>query len=70
MYSPETSARIAELRSKSVTGTLTLEDCQEAVRLMRAGRMNAAAASAASKRKKAKKEVKSADQLLGELEGL
>lgn len=64
MYSPETSARIAELRAKD---ELTLSDMQEVIRLLREGR---SAASATTRRKVARAEIQDADTLLGELEGL
>lgn len=64
MLSPETQARIAQLRQKT---ELTVEDCREVVRLYRGDRTNAQSASEGSKRKLAKAEIKSADDMLSEL---
>ncbi len=72
-HSPETQSRIAILRAKCAGGEpLTLEEAKEAVALVRADRFAAASASAASgaKKARAKKEVRSADDMLGELDGL
>ena len=68
MYSPEVQVEIAHLRAKSIAGTMTLEDMKKAVALLRGERRSAVASSESSKRKKAKKIVKSADQLLEELD--
>lgn len=70
MYSPEIQVKISQWRTKALAGTLTIEEMKEAVRLMRGDRHAALVTSDASKRKKAKKQVKSADELLGELDGM
>ena len=67
---PEIAARISALRSKAEAGTATLDDYREGVRLMRGDRVGAAGASEKSRRVKAKAEVKSADAMLDELEGV
>ena len=69
MYSPETQARIAAWRHKEATEGLSLEDQKEIVALLRGERRSAAVSSEQSKRARAKKEIKSADDLLAELEG-
>jgi hypothetical protein len=67
MLPPETQARISLLRVKASEGTLTLEEMQEAVQLLREGRIGAAITSARSKSKAAAKKIKTADELLNEL---
>jgi len=69
MLTPETQARLAQLRQKA-PDEYTREECIEVVRLLRGDRMNAAQASASSKTKKAKAEIKSADEMLDELSGI
>lgn len=69
-YSPETLARIAQLRAKCADNSATLEEMREAVKLLRGDRRNAAASSETSKRSKAKAVIPNADDMLGELEGL
>ena len=69
MYSLETTARLAALRIKAATRTITQEELAEAVGLLREGRRSAVT-SAAKKRSAAVKQTRSADDLLGELEGL
>jgi hypothetical protein len=73
MYSPEITARIAQLRVKASDGTISIEEMRESVKLIRQGRMVAADAAAKSKSAsggKAKKPTKSADEMLNELAGL
>lgn len=70
MYSPEVQAKIALLRQKAASESLTMEEMREAIILLRGERRSAIASSEASRRAKAKKQVKSADELLDELEGL
>lgn len=70
MYSIETQQKIAVWRAKAAQGGLTLEENKEIIALLRADRKTAIAQTPAAKRKKAKKEVKSADDLLKELDGL
>jgi hypothetical protein len=65
--SPEVTARLAQIKQKSVDGTATLEDYKEAVTLMRGDRQGAAMASETSRRSKAKAAVPSADSMLDEL---
>lgn len=62
--------QVAVWRQKAAEGTLTLDEMKEAIKLLRAGRESAASASDAARRKKARVEVKSADELLSELDGL
>jgi hypothetical protein len=73
MISSEVTQRLAELRHKQLSGTITLEELREGVALMRNNRMSAAAASSGSASKKrtaaAKANINS-DDLLSELEGL
>jgi hypothetical protein len=71
MYSSETQMKIAELRTKSREGTLTMEEVREAIKLLRGDRVAAAATSAKSRTAKAAGKVKpDGDALLGELEGI
>jgi hypothetical protein len=70
MLSPELQARIVEWRRKSLDGTITLEEQREAVKLMREGRLAAAQAQSAARRKKAVAEIKSADDMLDELDSI
>lgn len=53
MYSPESIARIDQLRAFAQTRKLTIEEQQEAIRLVRADRVGASYASAGAKAKKA-----------------
>ena len=46
MYSPETVVRIDQLRALALTRQLTIEEQQEAIRLIRADRVGASYASA------------------------
>jgi hypothetical protein len=67
MLSPEAHSRLAALREKSNANTITLEEMQEALRILREGRQSAVQASATSKARKA---TRSADDMLSELGGL
>lgn len=67
---PEIQSKIFLFRQKAAEGTLTQEDMREAILLLRGSRRSAAAASETTRRTKARKAVKSADELLNELEGL
>ncbi len=68
---PAFHLKLAEYRRKSADGTITLDEMREAVKLMRQGRVAAAATSAASRSKKAASAAPvNADNLLAELEGL
>lgn len=60
----ETQIRIAELREKARSGTMTLDDCKEAIKFLRAERV-AMPPAKSSTRKAAP--VVNADDLLGEL---
>lgn len=64
---PEIQSRIAVFRAKANEGTLTIDEMKEAIVMIREGRRGAAVASEQSRRVRAKKEIKSADELLGEL---
>lgn len=68
--SPEMTAKIAAWRQKAAEGALTLEDMKEIIPALRGDRRSAAESSEHAKRARAKKEIKSADELLNELEGL
>lgn len=65
--SPETAAQISIYRQKALEGTITPLEMKEAVILLRADRRNAAVSSEQAKRTRAKKEIKSAEDMLGEL---
>lgn len=67
---PEINQRIALLRSKAAAGTITETDMAEAIRLLRSGRVGAAAASDGARRKTAKAVIPDADSLLDELGGI
>jgi hypothetical protein len=67
---PELNSQIAIWRQHAADGTLTLDEMREAIKALRGGRASAAIASATSKTKKAPMVVASADDLLGELEGM
>jgi hypothetical protein len=70
----EIHERLAVLRAKSRDNTITLAEVTEAITLMRAGRVVAAATSAKSKSTKAATAAKKApvdsDDLLSQLEGM
>jgi hypothetical protein len=70
MYSAEMQAKIAAWREKEATTGLDLEDMKQIVAMLRGERKSAATSSDQAKRARAKKEIKSADDLLNELEGL
>ena len=67
--SPELQAQIAVWRAKCADNTMTAEEYKEAIKVLRAGRLTAAAAAAtgATRRAKVKAEIPSADDMLGEL---
>jgi len=67
---PEINQRVAILRAKAASNTMTEQDMVEAIKLLRAGRVGAAAASDGARRKSAKAAIPDADTLLGELGGL
>lgn len=69
--SPELLNQIAVWRQKSTDGTITLEEMREAVKVLRAGRVSAITEAGVAKRASAKKSkgpVRSADDLLGDLD--
>lgn len=68
MYGPETIAKLALFRQKVADKTITDEELIEATALLREDR-RAATENAAKRRTTARKQVKSADDLLAELEG-
>lgn len=70
MITPELQALFAEWRAKTADGTITLDEMKAAVKAMRENRRGAAAASEQARRTKARGAVKTADELLNELEGL
>lgn len=67
--SPEVVQRLNILRAKSNDGTITTQEYQEAIRLMRADRVSAqhASANSTARKKAPKAEIKSADEMLDEL---
>ena len=66
MLPDELRFELAEYRRKAVEGTLSLDEMRNAVRLMREGRVTAAARSTASKARKAGPD---SDALLDDLLG-
>lgn len=66
---PEIQAKMAIWRQKIADNTMTEGEMLEAVQVLRAGRLRAAAASDTSRRAKAKAEIPSADDMLNELGG-
>lgn len=64
---PEVSAQIAIWRHKTNEGTITVEEMRQAVDLIRGSRKSAAISSEQARKTRAKKEIKSADEMLGEL---
>lgn len=69
VQSLHTQANIAQLRAKAVDGTLTLEEMQAAIKLIRGDRTAAAKASSSSKTRQAKAVIPDADDMLKELGG-
>ena len=71
MYSLDIQAKIAEWRRKSLEGTITLEELQEAVAAMRGDRFKAASSSESSARRgRVKAAIPDANDMLDELKGL
>lgn len=68
---PEIQAKISLWRTKAAAGKLTDEEMAEAILVLRAGRVNAAAASEKSRSTRTRKpaEIPNADDLLAELDG-
>ena len=69
IMTPETQARIQELRAKSAAGTITTEELREAITVLRQARGAAPQATAGTKAR-AKAAKPNSDDLLSELEGL
>lgn len=67
---PETNAQIGIWRQAAIDGTLSVEDMQKAIIVLRQDRIGASIASDKSRSKKAKSIIPSADDLLAEMEGL
>lgn len=73
MMTQETLLRLQLLRAKGREGTLTQEECREAIALLRADRGATAQATAGSKVSRARKTAAAkpnGDDLLSELENL
>lgn len=66
---PELELKVSQWRQKAALGTLTTEDMIEAIKVVREGRMSAAASSATAKKAAAKKVIPDADTLLGDMFG-
>ena len=69
MYGPETIAKLALFRQKVADKTITDAELAEATQLLRADRKSATE-NAAKRRTAARKAVRSADDLIAELENL
>lgn len=69
MITPELQSKIAVWRQKAAADTLSIDEMREAIAALRGSRRSAVEASAASKRS-SKSPARSADDMLGELEGL
>lgn len=67
IQSPEVQSRLAQLRQKSLTNEITLDEMKEAIRLMRADRHAALDAQKRSKASTSKAPARSADDLLKSL---
>jgi hypothetical protein len=68
--SPELLNRIAQWREKSRNGTITKEELQEAILVMREDRLQKASSAPASKSSKKSRSSVDTDALFSELEGL
>ena len=68
----ELQAKISSWRLRAAEGTLTLDEMKEAIKYLRAGRLNAAVAASASatKRKAAIAAIPTADEMLNDLDSL
>jgi hypothetical protein len=66
-YPPEVQQKIAEWRRKVLDNTISREEMQQAIILLRQGRVAAAEAQKKSRSATPKKPTKSADELLSEL---
>jgi len=67
LISPELQSKIASWRQRAATNELSQEEMKEAIILLRAGRLTAAAASAPARAKAAKAAIPHADDLLDEI---
>lgn len=67
ILSADLTMKVAEWRQKSKNGELTVEECREALSVLRSNR---AAAQVTSTKSRAKKAPVNADDLLSQLEGL
>lgn len=68
--SPELSSKIAYWRSRSLEGTITIDEMKEAILALRQDRKAAAEASEASGSKRKKAPPKNVDDMLSELDSL
>jgi hypothetical protein len=68
VLTPELQSKLASWRQQAMTGPLSVEEMKAAVIALRQSRMSAA--QAAAKSKSSKSPARSADDLLGELNGL
>ena len=69
LQSPELQSKIQMWKQKSLDGTITIEEMKEAIIHLRGDRPSSADAPKASK-SRTKGPVRSADDMLGELDGL
>lgn len=74
MTPAELTAKVDEWRQKAAAGTLTVEECREALAFLRQGRVAASATSTKARTAKAAAAKKAgpinSDDLLSELDGL
>lgn len=68
--SPELSSKITYWRSRSLEGTITIDEMKEAILALRQDRKSAAEASEASGSKRKKAPPKNVDDMLSELNSL
>lgn len=66
----ELQAKIIEWRRKAADNTLSVDEMKEITKLLRQGRLSAAASSSAAKRSAATKIIPNADEFLSEIENL
>lgn len=65
--SPELVSQIAIWRQQASEGNLTIDQMRQAVILLRGDRKTAAVSSDQARKQKARKEIKTADEMLKEL---
>lgn len=70
MMEPELQSKFATWRQRATAGLLTTEEMKEAILALRGSRRAAAESSKASTKSRTKAPARSADDMLGELEGL